>query len=148
MNFSDNDCKIMTFAKSLSKKRLSIVFTFATSLATLSLLKLTVLQRRNWDGGGSLEQLHSEENLLEKVQAMAIAMTMTITITMTMTRTITIAILCAIAVKMIARRNLRLCQRCSGLTIGLRDSGSRMIMLDLKLLSGSRLSNPEICTLG
>ena len=146
----------MTFAKSLSKKRLSIVFTFATSLATLSLLKLTVLQRRNWDGGGSLEQLHSEENLLEKVQAMAIAMTITmkitititITKTITMTRTITIAILCAIAVKMIVRRNLRLCQRCSGLTIGLRDSGSRMIMLDLKLLSGSRLSNPEICTLG
>ena len=97
----------MILANSLSKKRLSIVFTFATSLATLSLLKLTVLQRRHWEGGESLQQQHSEENLL-KVRAIAITIAITIF---------------AVTVKIVARRSLLLCLRCSGLTIGLRDSG-------------------------
>jgi len=56
----------MILAKGLSKKRFSIVFTFATSLVTFSLLKLAVLQRRKWEGGESLQQQHSGENLLEK----------------------------------------------------------------------------------
>ena len=58
----------MILAKGLSKKRFSIVFTFATSLLTFSLLKLTVLQRGIWEGGESRQQQHSGENLLEKVR--------------------------------------------------------------------------------
>ena len=102
----------MILAKSLSKRRLSIVFTFATSLATLSLLKLTVLQRKSWEGGESLKQQHSEDNLLEKV-CWAVAIT-------ELQFTITIF---AATVRIIARRSLLLCHRCSGLTIGLKDSG-------------------------
>ena len=62
----------MILAKGLSKKRFSIVFTFATSLVTFSLLKLAVLQRRKWEGGESLQQQPSGENLLEKVRAIVI----------------------------------------------------------------------------
>lgn len=58
----------MILAKGLSKKRFSIVFTFATSLVTFSLFKLAVLQRRKWEGGESRQQQHSGENLLEKVR--------------------------------------------------------------------------------
>ena len=61
----------MILAKGLSKKRFSIVFTFATSLVIFSLLKLTVLQQRKLEGGESRQQ-HNGENLLEKVRAIAI----------------------------------------------------------------------------
>ena len=103
----------MILAKSLSKKRLSIVFTFATSLATLSLLKLSVLQGEHWEGGESLKQQLSEDNLLEKV-CWAVAITKL---------QFTITIFADATVRIIARRSLLLCHRCSGLTIGLKDSG-------------------------